>query len=101
MGRKNAYKMSSEPRGMALIVNNQKFTCKIWKRAGGNKDAENLHQLFKWLGFTTIRKDDLTASEMKREFEVNLAIYHLPWAIIIMDVLHRISLVVTTPPMTV
>ena len=74
MGRKDAYKMSSKPRGMALIVNNRKFTCGMKERVGTDKDAENLHQLFHWLGLTTIRKDDLTGSAMKREFDVSLAI---------------------------
>ena len=101
MGRKDAYKMSSKPRGMALIVNNHRFTCGMKERVGTDKDAENLYQLFEWLGFTTIRKDNLTGSAMRREFEVSLAMYHLPWAVIMMDVLHRISLIVTTPTMTV
>ena len=74
MGRKDAYKMSSKPRGMALIVNNRKFTCGMKERVGTDKDAENLHQLFHWLGLTTIRKDDLTGSAIKREFDVSLAI---------------------------
>ena len=77
VGRKDSYKMESNPRGMALIVNNRKFTCGMKERVGTDKDAENLHQLFNWLGFTTIRKDDLTGSAMRREFEVSLAMYHL------------------------
>ena len=70
--------MSSEPRGMALIVNNRKFTCGLKESVGTDKDAENLHQLFHWLRFITIRKDDLTGSAMRKEFEVGLVIYHLP-----------------------
>ena len=63
--------MSSKPRGMAIIINNRKFTCGMKERVGTDKDAENLHQLFHWLGFTTIRKDDLTGTAMRREFEVS------------------------------
>lgn len=62
--------MSSKPRGMALIVNNRRFTCGMKERIGTDKDAENLHRLFDWLGFSTKRKDDLTGKAMKKEFMV-------------------------------
>lgn len=62
--------MSSKPRGMALIVNNRRFTCGMKERVGTDKDAENLYRLFNWLGLATIRKDDLTGTAMRKEFEV-------------------------------
>nr|CAD10676.1 caspase 3 [Geodia cydonium] len=68
-GRKDAYKMSSRPRGMALIINNRNFTCGMKERVGTDKDAENLYGLFNWLGMATIRKDNLTGKAMTREFE--------------------------------
>jgi hypothetical protein len=69
VGRKDAYKMSSKPRGMALIINNRNFTCGMKERVGTNKDAENLFSLFNWLGLATIRKDNLTGKAMTKEFE--------------------------------
>ena len=103
MGRKNAYKMSSKPRGLFLIVNNYKFTCGMKERVGGDRDAENLFRLFNWLGFITIRKDNLTGSAMRREFEVSLAMY-IPSTCTLsymMGAPPRTSLAMTTPPMTV
>ena len=71
---KDAYKMSSKPRGMALIINNRNFTCGMNERVGTDKDAENLYDLFNWLGLATIRKDNLTCEAMTNEFEVSLKI---------------------------
>ncbi|CAI8040687.1 Caspase-3 [Geodia barretti] len=69
VGRKDAYKMSSKPRGMALIINNRNFTCGMKERVGTNKDAENLFSLFNWLGLATMRKDNLTGKAITKEFE--------------------------------
>ena len=71
--------MSSKPRGMALIVNNRRFTCGMKERVGTDKDAENLYRLFQWLGLATIRKDDLTGAAMKKEFEVSGHTHAIPF----------------------
>ena len=98
MGRKDAYKMSSKPRGMALIINNRNFTCGMKERVGTDKDAENLFHLFNWLGMATIRKDNLTGKEMIKEFEVS--VLSVP-SCCTFCFLSRTCQVVTILPMTV
>jgi hypothetical protein len=62
------------------------------ERVGTDKDAENLHQLFHWLGLTTIRKDDLTGSAIKREFDSLSRRDHTPYDCIVVALLtHGIS----------
>jgi hypothetical protein len=56
---KLAYKMSSRPRGVAIIINNRHFTCGMKERIGTDKDAESLTRLFIYLGFYTNRFDNL------------------------------------------
>ena len=42
--------MDSHPRGLALVINNEHFSS-MSERTGSHKDMENLHELFKLLGF--------------------------------------------------
>ena len=65
------YKMSSEPRGVCLIINNEEFgesrkagKTKWNDRKGSSVDEENLYQLFIWLKFDVMRHRNLTAMEM-------------------------------------
>ena len=99
MGKKDAYKMSSKPRGMGLIINNRKFTCGMKERVGTDKDAENLYNLFNWLGLATQRKDNLTGKEMTKEFEVSGELHRSPASVPLHD--SRTCRVVTTLHMTV
>ena len=69
-GRKDVYKMSSKPRGMAIVINNKNFTCGMKDRVGTDRDAENLTKLLIWLGFFTNRYDNLTGKEMHRRLQV-------------------------------
>ena len=56
--------MKSLPRGTCIIINNT-FDNTYNERAGTKHDKESLIQLFKWLSFDIIVKEDLTAYEMK------------------------------------
>ncbi|XP_041364823.1 caspase-3-like [Gigantopelta aegis] len=62
------YDFSFQTRGVALIVNNQRFEehdPQLPTRAGSRHDTENLKLIFQKLGFEDIRiKIDLTAREM-------------------------------------
>ncbi|KAF4086517.1 hypothetical protein AMELA_G00107210 [Ameiurus melas] len=59
------YKMSSEPRGVCLIINNMDFHSPHQKRNGSEKDEESLVKVFKWLGFTEEVHRNQTAEQMK------------------------------------
>jgi len=67
----SAYKMSSEPRGICLIINNEDFseTKKQGKKGYGNRegssvDEENLVKLFSWLKFKVEKHRNKTSMEM-------------------------------------
>lgn len=65
----HVYKMESKPRGIAVIINNEKFR-RMRSRPGTNEDAENLQGLFSWLNFDTKRPyKDLTGNEMRQTLE--------------------------------
>ena len=60
-----SYCMSSQPRGLAVIINNNIFTgITLEKREGTDLDAENLYRLFKGLGYDMRLFTDLTAAKM-------------------------------------
>ena len=69
------YKMSSEPRGICLIINNEDFSQTreggkkgSTDREGSNVDEESLSKLFSWLKFTVQKKRNITALEMWNKF---------------------------------
>lgn len=59
-----AYPMSTYPRGVALIINNEHFE-KMPPRPGTEKDGKALQHLFTHLGFTTVLHQDLKAEAMR------------------------------------
>ena len=59
------YKMESNPRGLAIIINNQNIEGKD-PRKGAEKDGEKLRNLFSFLGFKVEIKNELTAENMKK-----------------------------------
>ncbi|XP_053095675.1 uncharacterized protein LOC113524415 isoform X2 [Pangasianodon hypophthalmus] len=59
------YKMSSEPRGVCLIISNMTFDSPLRYRHGSDKDEESLKEVFEWLGFTVEVHRNQTAEEMK------------------------------------
>ncbi|KAJ8252904.1 hypothetical protein GJAV_G00206850 [Gymnothorax javanicus] len=60
------YRMSSEPRGHCLILNNQHFESgSLSERKGSLRDAEALNDIFGWLGFSVSVLEDLTAEDMR------------------------------------
>nr|AOR82888.1 caspase-2 [Apostichopus japonicus] len=68
--KEEVYRMGSEPRGLALIINNRDFGNKM-TRHGTDVDATNLRHIFVELHFNVDTKDNLTALEMAtyiREF---------------------------------
>ena len=62
------YDFSFRTRGVALVINNQRFEDRdpeLPSRAGARHDTENLKLVFQRLGFEDIRiQIDLTANEM-------------------------------------
>ncbi|KAM7407403.1 hypothetical protein PAMA_003229 [Pampus argenteus] len=61
------YPMTSEKRGICLIVNNYDFTESkktLKKREGTMVDERNLHAVFEWLGFETEIQKDCKREEM-------------------------------------
>ena len=73
-----SYKMSSKPRGICLILNNQDFkksrtqatkSSKYDDRAGSEIDEKNLVEIFKWMEFDVHVCKDKTKSEMWNIFK--------------------------------
>ena len=58
------YPMKSNPRGLAIIINNKVFHGRMKKREGTDLDAENLYSLFQWLGFEVKLFHNLTGKKM-------------------------------------
>ena len=64
------YKMSSVPRGIAMIINNKDFDT-LKTRCGTDKDADDLQQLFKnTLGFTVEAHKNLKRADMHKKLKV-------------------------------
>lgn len=57
------YSMSSNPRGLALIINNKNFRT-MPERRGTEVDGRNLSHVFKQLGFNVDQKTNLKGQEM-------------------------------------
>uniref|UniRef100_A0A8B9MSN8 Caspase 2 n=1 Tax=Accipiter nisus TaxID=211598 RepID=A0A8B9MSN8_9AVES len=66
-----AYKLISEPRGLALILSNIHFSSEkdLEYRAGGDVDCTSLEMLFKHLGYQVTVFHDQTAQEMQNSLE--------------------------------
>ena len=60
----NVYRMSSTPRGFAVIIHNEVFSGTLKTRYGSKIDADNLCRLFKWLGYEVKLFANLTAKQM-------------------------------------
>ena len=73
----NVYKMTSNPRGLALIINNKHFDpkCGMNMRRGTDVDAANLEQVFRYLGFLSHTLTDQSVSEMRANLK-SLARYN-------------------------
>ena len=59
-----SYRMASNPRGMAVIINNKIFTGKMKRREGTDLDAEGLFRLFKAMDYDVKLFTDLTGKKM-------------------------------------
>lgn len=66
-----AYKLISEPRGLALILSNVNFNCEkdLEYRSGGDVDCASLELLFKNLGYQVTVFHDQSAEEMQSALE--------------------------------
>ncbi|XP_023795351.1 caspase-2 isoform X2 [Cyanistes caeruleus] len=66
-----AYKLTSEPRGLALILSNVRFSSEsdLEYRTGGDVDCASLEMLFKHLGYQVTVFCDQTAQEMQNSLE--------------------------------
>ncbi|XP_076837161.1 caspase-7-like isoform X2 [Brachyhypopomus gauderio] len=62
---KEEYTMSSKPRGVCVIINNEHFTNPEVTLHGSRKDADALEDVFRFLGFKIEVHKDLTAQKMK------------------------------------
>jgi len=60
----HVYKMDSNPRGLAIIINNKNIFGKK-RRDGAEQDAKALQGLFEYLGFTVQLYNDLIAAQME------------------------------------
>lgn len=68
------YKISSNPRGICLIINNVNFeTESLPERKGSDVDAIRFKKIFSQLGFNVIAKRNMPAMEMKTEFTLTSA----------------------------
>ncbi|XP_027509254.1 caspase-2 [Corapipo altera] len=67
----SAYKVVSEPRGLALILSNVSFSCEkdLDYRKGGDVDCASLEMLFKHLGYRVTVLPNRTAQEMQNALE--------------------------------
>ncbi|XP_017336114.1 caspase 8 isoform X1 [Ictalurus punctatus] len=59
------YKMSSEPRGFCVIINNVNFASPLKERYGSKLDEDSLKEVFQWLGFNVCVHKNQTAEQMK------------------------------------
>lgn len=71
----NVYKMTANPRGKCIIINNTLFT-KMSDRGGSTFDAVNLSELFRKLHFDIDMWTDVTAK---------VSIFVLPSALLFLD----------------
>ena len=67
-GPDGAYRMTTYPRGPAIIINNEKFQAMsgLPDRPGPEKDEKALQHLFTSSGFVTTIFNDLTAGHMQQ-----------------------------------
>ena len=61
------YKMTSLPRGVALIINNKTFLKHLEDRETSEHDVLEVHELFEDLGFKVTTRENLTKSELLDE----------------------------------
>ncbi|NXL57829.1 CASPA protein, partial [Chordeiles acutipennis] len=60
-----SYKMDGPHRGFCLVINNVNFDRSLPERKGSCKDAEELEQVFTWLGLEVKTYTDLTSQKIK------------------------------------
>ena len=58
--------MTGRPRGLCLIINNEKFDF-LKERRGSTADATNLKALFTDLGFDVLVKTNLSGIELRQQ----------------------------------
>ncbi|XP_056314968.1 caspase-8-like [Danio aesculapii] len=58
------YKITQNPRGICVIINNVDFTS-MKERRGSDEDQKYLAKVFRWLGFEVVTHRNKTAAEMK------------------------------------
>ena len=64
--KQNIYKMTSKPRGIAIIINNKNFVSQLTLRSGSTVDVHNLWDLFNYLGFNPQYHHNKTHTEMRQ-----------------------------------
>ncbi|NWH72458.1 CASPA protein, partial [Piaya cayana] len=60
-----SYKMDGPHRGFCIVINNVNFGNSLPKRRGSCKDAEELRQVFTWLGLDVKVYKDLTSQQIE------------------------------------
>ncbi|XP_078616689.1 uncharacterized protein LOC144884978 isoform X2 [Branchiostoma floridae x Branchiostoma japonicum] len=63
------YKMTSDPRGLALIISNINFTDPSMSRSGGEKDLDTLRRICEKLKLQQEIREDLTSQEIEAAAE--------------------------------
>ncbi|XP_067686113.1 caspase-3-like [Haliotis asinina] len=58
------YRISSNPKGICVIINNEKFTSRHTTRHGTNIDADKLERLFKYFKYKVERHNDCSAKQI-------------------------------------
>ncbi|XP_047224035.1 caspase-8-like [Girardinichthys multiradiatus] len=66
--KEELYELKSQPVGLCLIINNEKFIGRDPRR-GTNKDADSLAKVFSWLGFRVLMCKDQTRDQMKETLQ--------------------------------
>ncbi len=89
----DVYKMTSEPRGICLIIDNHSFDCGLPFRAGSIADAERLLNVFSQLGFSVkchVNQNVVQMETLLQQLSISPELkYHDALAVIILS--HGIS----------
>lgn len=70
------YQLNSQPTGLCVIINNEKFMDGS-ERRGTDKDAERLAEVFTWLGFRVLMLKDQTMDQMERTLKCFVSLSNL------------------------
>ena len=79
--------MNSKPCGIAVIINNEKFKGQLDSRSGSAVDAQNLCNLFNYLGFDIQHHNNKTHTEMRHILSEVAAMDHVKYDCLMVTIL--------------